>query len=95
MKNGKLVYLAGKYSSSIGPVFALVADAISGNVLRDADGNAISVSQNYKVATDADTFDEYFTKDNGDSPIFSKEVLDTIINPDVIFDGFQKAVEAN
>lgn len=95
MKNGKLVYLAGKYSSSIGPVFALVADAISGNVLRDADGNAISVSQNYKVATDADTFDEYFTKDNGDNPIFSKTVLDTIINPDVTFDGFQKAVEAN
>ena len=32
MKNGSLEYLAGKYSSSIGPVFALVMDAINGNV---------------------------------------------------------------
>lgn len=95
MKDGKLVYLAGKYSSSIGPVFALVANAISGNVIRDNDGNAVSVSQNYKVATDTDTFDEYFTTDNGDNPIYSKDVLDSIIGSGVTYDDFAKVVEAN
>ena len=59
--NGKLVYLAGKYSSSVGPAFALVLNAINGNVIRDEQGNAVSLSQNYQVATDEATFDEFYT----------------------------------
>lgn len=95
MKNGKLVYLAGKYSSSVGPVFALMINAIDGNVIRDADGNAPAISQGYKVATDSDTFDEYYTKDNGDNPIFNKDTLDTIIGNDVTFDEVKTVVESN
>lgn len=86
IKDGKLVYLAGKYSSSIGPVFALVNDAVNGNVIRDNDGNAVSISQNYLVATDGETFDQYFVADNGDAPIFDKAALDTIIGNDVTYD---------
>ena len=64
MKEGKLTYLSGKYSSSIGPVFALVMNAIDGNVIRDEDGNAPSISQKYLVATDVETFDKYYVSDN-------------------------------
>lgn len=79
MKEGKLGYLAGKYSSSIGPIFAAILNAVNGNPVRNADGSALSISQNYLVATDGASFDQYFTADKGDSPIYSKEVLDTII----------------
>ena len=95
MKNGSLTYLAGKYSSSIGPIFAVVYDAVNGNVIRDADGNALSISQGYRVATTAEEFDELVSKDNGDSPIFSKDVLDGIISDKATYDDVKKLVEAN
>lgn len=94
IKNGELTYLAGKYSSSIGPVFALVMDAVNGNVIRDADGNAASISQDYFVATDGESFDEYYVKDNGDNPIYDKATLDTIIGDDVTYDDVVSLVES-
>ncbi len=86
IKEGKLTYLAGKYSSSIGPVFALVMNAVNGNVIRDAEGNAVSLSQSYLVATDGESFDSYFVSDNGDSPIYDKATLDSIIGDSVTYD---------
>ena len=94
MKDGKLTYLAGKYSSSVGPVFALVMNAVNGNVIRDEDGNAPSISQKYFVATDLDTFDKYFISDNGDSPIYDKDTLDSIIGDNVTFDDVKSLVES-
>ncbi len=94
MKSGSLVYLAGKYSSSIGPVFALVYNAVNGNVIKDDSGYAPSISQKYLVATDGDTFDKYYIEDNGDSPIYSKEVLDTIIGDSVTYDQILNLVES-
>lgn len=94
MKEGKLTYLSGKYSSSIGPVFALVMNANDGNVIRDEDGNAPSISQKYLVATDVETFDKYYVSDNGDSPIYDKETLDNIIGENVTFDDVKTLVES-
>ena len=90
MKDGSLVYLAGKYSSSVGPIFAAVMNAVQGNPVRD-NGNAISISQNYLVATDSETFDSILNGDKGENPIFSKEVLDTVIGA-VSYDDFAKLV---
>ena len=42
----------------------------------DEQGNAVSLSQNYQVATDEATFDEFYKSDNGDNPIYNKETLD-------------------
>lgn len=95
MKDGSLVYLAGKYSSSIGPVFALLLDAINGNVIRDANGSAVSISQGFRVATTAEEFDELVTKDSGENPIFSAEVLDPVISDKATYDDFVKLVESN
>ena len=94
IKSGKLVYLAGKYSSSVGPAFALVMNAVNGNVIRDAEGNAISVSQNYLVATDEESFDKYYVTDNGDNPIYNKETLDTIIGDSVTSEDIIKLAES-
>ncbi len=79
MKDGSLVYLAGKYSSSIGPIFAATLNAVKGNPIRDENGNAVSLSQNYLVATDSAAFDSIFNGDKGDNPIFNKEALDKVI----------------
>lgn len=95
IKDGKLTYLAGKYSSSIGPVFALVMNAVNGNVIRDAEGNAVSFSQEYLVATDGDTFDQYYVSDNGDSPIYDKATLDGIIGEDITYDLVKSLIESN
>lgn len=92
--SGKLVYLAGKYSSSVGPAFALIMNAINGNIVRDADGNAVSISQNYQVATDEATFDKFYKTDNGDNPIYNKETLDKIIGDSVTCDDITKLVES-
>lgn len=94
MADGTLAYLAGKYSSSVGPIFAAVMDAVNGNPIRDDDGNAISISQSYLVATDSDTFDSIYNGDKGDSPIFSKDVLDTVIGDGVSYADFVSLVEA-
>jgi hypothetical protein len=94
MKEGTLTYLAGKYSSSIGPVFALVMNAINGNVIRDDKGNAVSISQGYLVATDGDSFDTYYVSDNGDSPIYDKATLDTIIGDGVTYADVVSLVES-
>lgn len=93
IKEGKLTYLAGKYASSIGPVFALVMNAVNGNVIRD-NGNAVSISQGYLVATDGDSFDKYYVSDNGDSPIYDKAALDSIIGDNVTFADVNKLVES-
>jgi hypothetical protein len=95
MSEGKLVYLAGKYSASIGPIFAAVLNAVNGPPVRDAQGNALSISQNYLVATDADSFTKYSTADQGDSPIFSKDVLDTVIGENASYDDFAALVTAD
>ncbi len=93
MTEGSLTYLAGKYSSSIGPIFAAVVNAVQGHAVRDAEGNALSVSQSYLVATDSKTFDSIFNGDKGENPIYSKAVLDTVIGT-VSYDDFVKLVES-
>lgn len=67
-------------------------NAINGNVIRDAQGNAVSLSQNYQVATDEASFDEFFKTDNGDNPIYNKETLDQIIGDSVTFDTINELV---
>lgn len=94
IKDGKLVYLAGKYSSSIGPVFALVMNAINGNVIRDDNGNAVSVSQGYLVATDGKSFDSFYLSDNGSNPIYNKDTLDSIIGDDVTYADVKTLIES-
>lgn len=93
MNTGKLNYLAGKYSSSIGPIFAAVLNAVNGNAIRGEGNTALSISQDYLVATNYEQFQQYATADKGDSPIFSKAVLDTVIGSNVSYDAFKAFVE--
>lgn len=94
MTSGKLNYLAGKYASSIGPVFAAIMSAVNGAPIRD-NGNAISINQNYGVAK---TAAEFTTMTEGTTPIYNKTVLDTIIGTKdaaVSYTAFKAVVDAH
>lgn len=92
MQSGSLEYLAGKYTSSIGPIFAAVYNAINGNKIEDADGNAISISQGYWVATSYEQVQLFQTADSYSAPIFDKELLDTVVGNDVTYAEFETFV---
>ena len=93
IKEGSLTYLAGKYASSVGPIFAAVVNACNGNPIRTAEGYALSISQGYLVATDAASFDAYYTADQGETPIINTDLLDTIVGADVTYEQFVAFVE--
>ncbi len=92
MQEGSLEYLAGKYTSSIGPIFAAVYNAINGNKIEDADGNAISIGQGYWVATSYEQFQLFQTADSATNPIYDKELLDTVIGEDITYSQFETFV---
>lgn len=97
MKTGKLEYLAGKYASSIGPIFAATMSAINGAPIRD-NGNAISIGQDFWVATSSSQFELFQSADSKTNPIYNKELLDTVIatsDKAVTFSAFKTFVETD
>ena len=92
MQSGSLEYLAGKYTPSTGPVLAAVYNAVHGNKIEDADGNAISIGQGYWVATSYEQFQLFQTADSATNPIYNKELLDTVIGEDITYSAFETFV---
>ncbi len=93
MKAGTLNYLAGKFSASIGPIFAATLSAVYGKPIRTAEGNAFALSQGYWVADNAETADKYFQVDSSTTaPAYTKEKLDTLIGAS--YDDLAKFVSA-
>ncbi len=93
VESGTLNYLAGKFSASIGPVFAATLSAVYGKPIRTADGSAFALSQGYWVATDAETAKKYYEVDSSTTePAYTKAKLDTLIGAS--YDDFEKFVSA-
>ena len=93
MESGTLNYLAGKFSASIGPIFAATLSAVYGKPIRTAEGNALALSQGYWVTADAAQAKEYYEVDSSTTePAYTKEMLDTLIGAS--YDDFAKFVAA-
>ncbi len=92
MESGSVNYLAGKFSSSIGPIFIAVMRAVDGNALRTSDGNALAIGQGYWVATSYEEFETYQSGDSSDDPAYTKEILDEYTDAD--YDTFEAFVSA-
>ena len=93
MESGTLNYLAGKFSASIGPIFAATLSAVYGQPIRNNEGNALALSQGYWVATNAEDAKKYFDVDSSTTaPAYTKEKLDTLIGAS--YDDFAKFVGA-
>ena len=93
MESGTLDYLAGKFSASIGPIFAATLSAVYGQPIRDESGNAFALSQGYWVATNAEQAKQYFEVDSSTTaPAYTKDMLDTLIGSS--YSDFTKFVSA-
>lgn len=83
MEAGMLDYLAGKFSASIGPVFAAAYSAVLGAPIRTEEGYALALDQGYWVADSYEQFAEYYAIDSStESPAYTKEMLDTLLGAD-------------
>lgn len=91
-------YLAGKFASSIGPIFAAVYNAMNGDtdVIKN-NGEAFRIDQGYWVATDKNQFNEMYQLSNSvEDPAYTKELLDTVIaefNEDTDYENFESFVK--
>jgi len=93
MESGALDYLAGKFSASVGPIFIATYRAALGSPVRDADGNALWLSQGYWIATNYDEFQNCYSADSDSAnPAYSKEDLDPLLEAD--YDTFASFVAA-
>lgn len=89
MESGILDYVAGKFSASIGPIFAATLNAVNGEPIRDGEDNALALGQGYWVATDSEEFAEYSAVDSSKTdPAYTKEILDQYCAPGVSYDDF-------
>lgn len=83
MEAGMLDYLAGKFSASIGPIFAATYSAVLGAPIRTEDGCALALDQGYWVATSVDQFNEYYEIDSSaETPAYTKEMLEGLLGTD-------------
>lgn len=90
MEGGMLDYLAGKFSASIGPIFAATYSATLGAPIRTEEGYALALSQGYWVATSSEQFNEFYAVDSStEAPAYTKSMLDTLLGADyAIFEDF-------
>ncbi len=89
MNSGIIDYVAGKFATSIGPIFVATLNAVNGQPIRDNDGNALALDQGYWVATDAEQFAQYYAVDSSsEDPAYSKAILDTYVPAGVSYDDF-------
>ena len=89
MNSGILDYVAGKFSASVGPIFAATLNAVQGEPIRDGEGNALALGQGYWVATDPEQFAEYSAVDSSrEDPAYTKAIMDQFCAPGVAYDDF-------
>lgn len=96
-KKDKIGYVAGKYQSEIGPAFAALYNAITGNVYRD-NGKAFRLVQGYWTADSAERYDTMYALARGAAiNAYNYEDLYSVIktmNPDASYAGFKALTEA-
>jgi len=92
MEAGSLAYLAGKFTSINGPIFAATLSAVEGSPIRAEGDTALALEQGYWVATSVDQFTEYLAADTAENPVYDKESLEPFIGTDASYDEFAQFV---
>lgn len=93
-------YLAGKFSSSIGPIFTAVHNAVLGDkdVITTAEGSAFRIDQGYWIADSTERFNEMYELSNdNENPAYNKELLDNIVaesNPELTYEDFEAFIQS-
>ncbi|MCV2394408.1 hypothetical protein OEB99_08805 [Actinotalea sp. M2MS4P-6] len=94
MKEGLVGYLAGKFTSSIGPIFAATYAAVEGHPIRAEGDTALALEQGYWVATSPEQFDAFLAGDTIENPFYGKAELEQFANGDQGYDTFEAFVAA-
>ena len=80
MKAGTLDYLIGKFSASIGPIFAATYSAIQGKPIRTPEGYALALGQGYWIADSVEKAENFYAVDSSTTdPAYTKALLDNLI----------------
>lgn len=98
-KKGKVGYVAGKYQSEIGPAFAALYNAITGNAeMYRQNGKAFRLVQGYWTATNDSEYDSMYALACGTAiNAYNYEDLYSLVrqmNPNADFASFRTMVEA-
>lgn len=98
-QKGKIGYVAGKYQSEIGPAFAALYNAITGNGAKyRVDGKAFRLVQGYWTASDASEYDSmYALARSAAVNAYNYEDLYSVVNtlnPDADFAALRALAEA-
>lgn len=98
-KKEKVGYVAGKYQSEIGPAFAALYNAITGNAeIYRENGKAFRLVQGYWTAADSSEYDTMYALASGTAVnAYNYEDLYSVVkslNPDADFASFKALVEA-
>lgn len=90
---GTIDYLTGKFSASIGPIFAATLSAVKGQPIRTNEGYALALGQGYWVATSVEEANKYYEVcASTTEPAYTKEMLEGLIGAS--YDDFAKFVSA-
>lgn len=91
-KNGTLHFLAAKYSASVAPIVAAIHEAVNGNVLRNPEGYALNISQEFWFADSYEKYLEMASYDviTGDNPTIKKADMNQHIDNYESFQAFIK-----
>ena len=89
MNSGIIDYVAGKFATSIGPIFIATLNAVNGQPIRNEEGCALALDQGYWVATNAEQFAQYYAVDSSEeNPAYSKDILDAYAPAGVSYEDF-------
>lgn len=88
MESGVLAYLAGKFTSINGPIFAATLSAVQGEPLRADGDTAIALGQGYWVATSDEEFAQILEADSVESPVYDQAALEPWIASGATYDDF-------
>ena len=98
-KKDKIAYVAGKYQSEIGPAFAALYNAITGNAeMLRVDGRGFRLQQGFWTAADNAEFDSMYALACGAAVnAYNYDDLYSVVrslSPDADFDAFKTLVES-
>lgn len=95
-ENGTLHFLAAKYSASVAPIVAALYQAVNGTPLRNEEGHALNISQEFWYADSYQTYQEMASYDviTGANPTIKKVDMDQHIGSYAAFHAFVKSTSS-
>lgn len=90
LEGGVYDFCSGSYPSMIGPAVALLLRALEGDMLTDADGNAVAVPMSHLIVHTSEEMDAVLAEDTEGNYAYNAGVVSTLMSAD--YDSFMEMV---